>query len=126
MEKTIIVKGVEQITTGTGQRGAWILSKIKDSEGVEYKTFETLNLNTPYRIFYTEEARKPFVNKEGKTITPKGVDRFIKKCEISETPPVSTGSGTGQHPHDLNACNSRLDALELRIKVLEDANHPDF
>lgn len=141
IKETIVqFKGIEQLSTGTKKTGEpWTMYKLTDTNDTEFKCFEALMLNTPYQVSYEEEPKKPFVAKKGpeagKTITPKGVDRFIKRAVITDAPPMGSApqSGTGQQvitleglKRQMDTINERLDVVEGRIKTLEDANRPDF
>lgn len=139
-ETVIQVKGVNEVSTGTKKDGSkWTMYLVKDTTDTEYKTFEIMTIGTPYQISYEEEPKKPFVAKKGpeagKMITPKGVDRFIKRAVITDAPPMGSApqSGTGQQvitleglKRQMDTINERLDVVEGRIKTLEDANRPDF
>lgn len=110
MEKTITVKGIEQVAKGNKNGKDWVMYRIVDQDDTEYKSFNPLNLGAPYTISYSEEARKPFTNKEGKRIEPKGVERFIKGSSFADAPPVAT---------PLNkAPNDRLDAIERKVDTM--------
>lgn len=127
-DKTIQVKGIEQVAQGTKNGKDWKMFKITDSEDIEYKSFEPMNLGAPYQISYTEEPRKPFTNKEGKRIEPKGVDRFIKRAVFADSPPVEVKpqSGTVSQDRSLEAAWRQIDGINDRLQSLEDANNPDF
>lgn len=117
MNKTITVKGIEQVAAGITNGNAWTIYRVTDQEGTEYKAFKPLNLGAPYQISYREEPRKPFVAKKGpeagKMITPKGVDRFIQEFSISEAPPVGPGTEV--------PTETEFEELKRRVKKLEDA-----
>lgn len=137
-ETVIQVKGINQISTGKKKSGEpWTMYLVTDITDTEFKTFEPMTIGTPYQISYEEEPKKPFVAQKGpeagKTITPKGVDRFIKRAVITDAPPMGSAPQSGQQvitfeglKRQMDTINERLDVVEGRIKTLEDANRPDF
>lgn len=139
LEKTITVKGIEQVAKSKpGVAKAWIMYRVTDQDDLEYKTFDVLSLGAPYAIKYTEEPRKPFTNKEGKYIEPKGVERFIKEFRLTDSPPVpvsNSNASQGQMGHitknmvpilTIEELSFQVFDHERRLKVLEGKEPEDF